>query len=183
MLQKRTALMYSLTPNGNGGGRWESETVPDSIKRGEWGAYVSCVEQGIYFGGRATSGTDDSIRNLDNDHPLALPGLLRYNFEDGNWDNTTNSGTFTELFTYQRGEAVCARIGDRDPLVFAIGGASLPLTDARDATSDYLDMTSVHFWDPKEEKWHRQSVSGRAPPTRMAHCAVGAGSRNGTYEM
>ena len=179
-----TAKLYVFTPDGDGGGSWSSESVPDSITRGQFGASTTCQDRMVYFGGRLRASTDDSVRNIDGSSSIALPGVLQYNFEDATWENKTSEGWTEKWATYQRGELVCADVKDRDPVVVAIGGAAIPSTNAYDDTGELLDMSKILFWDMKGEKWHSQKTGGqRKPQSRQGFCAVGAASKNGTYEM
>lgn len=181
---KQNAQLYTLTPNGTGGGDWTQESVPDSITRGEFGSGTSCDGKMVYFGGRARTITDNSVRNLDGDSAIALPGVLTYNFEDGTWNNKTSEGWPESQETYLRGELICGGMGKKNPVVFAIGGATIPPTDAKDAASQPLDMATITFWDMAGERWHQQkTVGGRVPPARESFCAVGAPGQNGTYEI
>jgi hypothetical protein len=138
----------------------------------------------IYFGGRARKRTENSVRNLDDDSSIALPGVITYTLGDGTWNNKTVEGWPDKQQAYQRGELICAGVGERDPVVFAIGRGTIPAIGARGDSSWMLDMSMVTFWDMKEERWHKQSTGGgRVPPDRQSFCAVGAPSQNGTYEM
>lgn len=138
----------------------------------------------MYFGGRARNQSDDSVRNLEGDSSIALPGVITYNFENGTWTNMSSVGYPDSRETYQKGELICAGVQNMDPMVFAIGGATIPPTNATDESSRMLDMSTVMFWNMKQERWYEQStVGGRKPADRQSFCAVGASSQNGTYEM
>jgi hypothetical protein len=180
-----TAKMYIFTPDGEGGGSWDSESVPDSITRGQFGAGTTCNDHMVYFGGRLRASTDDSVRNIDGTSSIALPGVLQYNFEDGTWENKTSEGWDEQRATFQRGDLICAETGEgRDPVVVAVGGSTIPATGAFDDTGELLNMDKVRFWDMKSERWYSQKTGGqRKPQKRQGACAVGAASKNGTYEM
>jgi hypothetical protein len=171
--------LWTLDADGNGSGKWTSEEPPSDIRRAAFGGYTQCGGKGYFIGGYGGPYTDgpafDGTR-------IAVPGMISYDFETGNFKNESTEG-LTDSGAFQKGSAVCVELPGRDPKLFVIGGAETKLTDVTDNDVTLQSFDNAYIYDLGKEKWFKQETQGSRPAARQGTCAVGASGPNGTYEM
>ncbi|KAH8160790.1 hypothetical protein CIB48_g7455 [Xylaria polymorpha] len=175
--------LWRFQADGSGGGSWTQVTQRDfltfsKLKGTSGSAFTQTTDVGFAFGGAATKSSDSSVAK---DLPgYATPGLVSYNFQTGEWENSTTS-SYGGYGTSLNARAEYVPFGPNGLLLF-LGGAETPV----DATNDTIVETNwnrITMVDPVTKQWHTQTTSGTKPPTIESHCSVGVPGPNGTYEI
>ncbi|KAI1739452.1 hypothetical protein F4680DRAFT_136657 [Xylaria scruposa] len=175
--------LWRFKADGSGGGSWTQVTQRDyasfSKMKGTFGsAFTQTKDAGFAFGGAVTKSSDDTIAKTIPGY--ATPGLISYDFQTGEWENSTSS-SYGGYGTSLNARAEWIPFGPNGQLIF-LGGAESPV----DATNETIVETSwnrLTIVDPVTKQWHTQMTSGTKPPTIESHCSVGVPGPNGTYEI
>ncbi|KAI0449191.1 hypothetical protein F5B21DRAFT_62696 [Xylaria acuta] len=175
--------LWRFQADGSGGGSWTQVTQRDYVtfskmKGTSGSAFTQTKNAGFAFGGAVTKSSDDSVAK---DIPgYATPGLVSYNFQTGEWENTTTS-SYGGYGTSLNARAEYVPFGPNGLLLF-LGGAETPV-DATNETIVEMSWNRITMVDPVTKQWHTQTTSGTKPPTIESHCSVGVPGPNGTYEI
>lgn len=173
------SALWKFTPDNQGAGSWATETpsnqdVFKAMMLNTRGAPAFCPDDqlGFIVGGYGTGSTDKRFKGVDWPTSVNTPGMLRYDAKAQVWSNESTTA-MSPKGVFTTGEALCASGVVNNSLLFVIGGY----------TSGLNDFTNITFYDTKEKKWYWQATTGTIPRGRELFCAVGATSRNATYEM
>ncbi|KAI0444074.1 hypothetical protein F4803DRAFT_573692 [Xylaria telfairii] len=175
--------LWRLQADGSGGGSWTQVTQRDfvtfsKLKGTSGSAFTQTADAGFAFGGAATKSSDSSVaKGLPG---YATPGLVSYNFQTGEWENSTTS-SYGGYGTSLNARAEYVPFGPNGLLLF-LGGAETPV-DATNDTIVEMNWNRITMVDPVTKQWHTQTTSGTKPPTIESHCSVGVPGPNGTYEI
>ncbi|KAI0150313.1 hypothetical protein GGR57DRAFT_514250 [Xylariaceae sp. FL1272] len=175
--------MWKFQADGSGGGEWSQVSQQDyrtftGLKNPFGASFAQSHNVGYAFGGSVEAASDSSVQK---DLPgYALPGLVSYNFQTGEWTNTSTSN-YGGYGTNINGRAEMVPFGPNGLLLF-LGGAETPV-DATNETIVEVSWNSITMVDPITKKWYKQSTTGTKPPTMESHCSVGVAGPNGTYEI
>ncbi|KAI1747543.1 hypothetical protein F4782DRAFT_419517 [Xylaria castorea] len=175
--------LWRFQADGSGGGSWAEVTQRDyatfSKMRGTSGsAFTQTKDAGFAFGGAVTKSSDNTVAKGIPGY--ATPGLVSYNFQTGEWENSTTS-SYGGYGTSLNARAEYIPFGPNGQLLF-LGGAETPV-DATNETIVESSWNRISFVDPVTKQWHTQTTSGTKPPTIESHCSVGVPGPNGTYEI
>ncbi|KAI0838915.1 hypothetical protein F5Y06DRAFT_303523 [Hypoxylon sp. FL0890] len=179
-----TNEQWLFNADGTGGGTWSQVPQGDfrdfsQLRRPVGAAFTQSAHVGFALGGQATSMTDSSIQK---DYPgYALTDLVSYNFETGQWTNTSTVEQYGGYGTSLNARAEYIPFGPNGLLLF-LGGAETPV----DATNNSIvepTWNIVYLHDPVTGKWYRQPTSGERPPVVERACSVGVQGPNNTYEI
>lgn len=169
--------LWRFAVDGEGGGSWNREAVADaelflSIDRTERGAYTNTPDGGYVFGGEVID--SDAKRTGEN-----KKGYVSFDFDTKEWEYETTVPYSQDGSLWGATATYVPGFGSRE-LIFLLGG----MERRREQASAYLDFGRVHFFDPASQTWYEQSTTGKVPPRRHDHCAIGVGDKkNETYEM
>ncbi|OAQ61711.1 kelch repeat protein [Pochonia chlamydosporia 170] len=173
------SALWKFTPDNQGAGSWTTETpsnqdVFNAMVLNTRGAAAFCPgdQLGFVVGGYGTSSTDKRFKGVDWPTSVNTPGMLRYDAKTQIWSNESTTA-MSPKGVFTTGEALCVSGFVNNSLLFVIGGY----------TSGLNDFTNITFYDTKEKKWYWQATTGTIPRGRELFCAVGATSRNATYEI
>ncbi|KAI1258592.1 hypothetical protein F5Y18DRAFT_421312 [Xylariaceae sp. FL1019] len=175
--------MWKFQADGSGGGEWSLVSQQDyrtftGLKNPFGASFSQLGNVGYAFGGSVEAESDSSVQK---ELPgYALPGLVSYNFQTGEWTNTSTSN-YGGYGTNINGRAEMVPFGPNGLLLF-LGGAETPV-DAANETIVEVSWNTITMVDPKTKKWYKQSTTGLKPPTIESHCSVGVPGPNGTYEI
>ncbi|OTB05482.1 hypothetical protein M426DRAFT_319745 [Hypoxylon sp. CI-4A] len=177
--------LWRFNADGTGGGTWTISSEGDyrdfvRLVRPVGAAFTQGNQVGYALGGQATSKTDSSIQK---EYPgYALPGLVSYDFQTGNWTNsTTTPNSYGALGTSLNGLAEFVPFGPNGLLLF-LGGAEAPI-DATNETIVQTAINGVYLYDPSTGKWYKQPITGDRPSPFERACSVGVPGPNNTYEI
>lgn len=175
--------LWRFAPDGSGGGAWNQVTQRNYAKfsklRGTYSsAFTQTKDAGFAFGGAVTKSSDASVHKEKPGY--ATPGLVSYNFQTGEWDNSTTS-LYGGYGTSLNARAEYVPFGPNGLIMF-LGGAESPV-DATNETIVEMNWNQISMVDPVTKRWYKQTTSGTRPPTIESHCSVGVPGPNGTYEM
>ncbi|KAI1172601.1 hypothetical protein F4777DRAFT_590419 [Nemania sp. FL0916] len=175
--------LWRLAADGSGGGSWTQVRQRDfagfSKLLSPFGAAFAQMEDvGYALGGAVTQSSDGSVaKGMPGD---AVPGLVSYNFETGDWANSTTTA-YGGYGTSLGARAEPVPFGPNGLLLF-LGGAETQVDATNDSISE-VKWDRITLVDPVTQMWHSQTTSGSRPPTIEAHCSVGVAGPNGTYEI
>ncbi|KAI1079504.1 hypothetical protein F5B20DRAFT_166805 [Whalleya microplaca] len=175
--------LWRFAADGSGGGQWFQVPQGDYLDfsrlvRPVGAAFTQSADVGYALGGEVTSKTDTSIQK--DDPGYALPGLVSYNFETGQWKNTS-SAEYQGYGTSLNARAEYVPFGPNGLLLF-LGGAEAPV-DAEAGNVDQISWDTLTLHDPVTGKWYTQATTGTRPPTVERACSVGINGPNNTYEI
>ncbi|KAI8945789.1 hypothetical protein F4801DRAFT_107973 [Xylaria longipes] len=178
-----TQNLWRFQVDGSGGGSWTQVTQRDyvafsKLKGTSGSAFTQTKDRGFAFGGAVTKSSDGSVAKEIPGY--ATPGLVSYNFQTGEWENSTTS-SYGGYGTSLNARAEYVPFGPNGLLLF-LGGAETPV-DATNETIVEMSWNHITMVDPVTKQWHSQMTSGTRPPTIESHCSVGVAGPNGTYEI
>ncbi|KAI0426685.1 hypothetical protein F5Y09DRAFT_56391 [Xylaria sp. FL1042] len=177
--------LWRFTVDGSGGGTWTQVTQRDYLDftrlKGTFGsAFTQTKDVGYSFGGAVMKSSDGSVSKAIPGY--ATPGLVSYNFQTGNWDNTTvTMSSYGGYGTSLNARAEYVPFGPNGLILF-LGGAETPV-DATNETIVEVSWNHITMVDPVTKQWYTQTITGTRPPTVESHCSVGVPGPNGTYEI
>ncbi|KAI1383143.1 uncharacterized protein F4822DRAFT_93907 [Hypoxylon trugodes] len=179
-----TNEQWLFNADGSGGGMWSQVSQSDyrqfaALKQPVGSAFTQGNQIGYALGGQATSKTDNTIQKADPGY--ALPGLVSYNFQTGDWNNVTTTTDFGGYGTSLNGRAEFVPFGPNGLLVFL--GGSESQVDATDSSIVPTNWNSITLHDPVTGKWYKQKTSGMRPVLLERFCSVGVQGPNNTYEI
>ncbi|KAI0477950.1 hypothetical protein F4859DRAFT_42674 [Xylaria cf. heliscus] len=175
--------LWRFQADGSGGGSWTQVTQRDflsfsKLKGTSGSAFTQTEDVGFAFGGAVTASSDGSVAKKIPGY--ATPGLVSYNFQTGEWENSTTS-SYGGYGTSLNARAEYVPFGANGLLLF-LGGAETPV-DATNETIVEMSWNHITMVDPVTKQWHTQTTSGTKPPTIESHCSVGVAGPDGTYEI
>jgi hypothetical protein len=97
------------------------------------------------------------------------------------WSNDTAEEFVANGLFYQ-GIGVEVPFGPNNLALF-MGGQTSGKVKYSSESAPYLPFNNLTFYDPAVKTWYSQAATGTHPSPRGSACAVGAASKNGTYEM
>ncbi|KAI1326127.1 hypothetical protein F5Y16DRAFT_375842 [Xylariaceae sp. FL0255] len=176
--------LWNFQTDGTGGGTWSQVSQQDYIAFEKLlnpigASYTQSGMIGYAFGGSVVTDSDSSIQDVGLPG-MALPGLVSYDFQTGQWTNSSTS-YYGGYGTNIDGRAQYIPFGPNGLLMF-LGGAETPI-DATNDTIVQVDWNTVTLVDPVTGQSYTQTTSGTKPPTIESHCTVGVPGQNGTYEI
>ncbi|KAH7311625.1 hypothetical protein B0I35DRAFT_411798 [Stachybotrys elegans] len=172
-------VLWRFDTDGEGGGSWSLESAGSrsssfvDIERTHSAAYASTPDAGFVFGGQSTTLTSLEPRGY-------VAGYSYWNLTTGEW-NVDSSGPYTDDGTLYGGTATYVPTFGPNGIIVVLGGVNNFEAEASD--TEYVDFRTVHFIDPVTRRWYSQPTTGGAPSARHYHCAAGAESTNGTFEI
>lgn len=184
--EKSQKHLWEFDADGNGGGKWSivDPAEPDQFDRlhqGIDGASVACGGTGLYLGGYANQLSDVDFAKYN----VGLPGLLTYDFDTRVWSNNSATAMYPDQSAFRQGTAICATGISENPLVIIVGGGYSKVPTPKD-DFELNDITNITIFDPVHKEWYWQkttSVQEPGPSSRDSFCAVGAQSKDDTFEM
>ncbi|KAI0798301.1 hypothetical protein GGR55DRAFT_703499 [Xylaria sp. FL0064] len=178
--------LWRFTADGSGGGTWTQVTQRDYLDftklKGTFGsAFTQAKDIGYSFGGAVMKSSDGSVSKAIPGY--ATPGLVSYDFQTGDWDNTTvTMASYGGYGTSLNARAEYVPFGPNG-LILLLGGAETPV-DATNETIVEVNWNHISMVDPVTKEWYTQTITGTTrPPTIESHCSVGVPGPNGTYEI
>lgn len=174
----RQRNLWRFRADGVGGGTWGTETSSNmdlfiDLNQTEMGSWVSTENTGFYLGGIGNRRTSS-----DPARQGAVPGIVSYNFTTRAWANDSSAGLSPDGSLHGASATFVPNFGPNG-LVVLIGGSSRYRQDGQGSQP----MDTITFFDPVTKEVFEQKTSGGTPEERYSHCAVGAQSTNGTFEM
>lgn len=170
--------LWRFVADGEGGGEWLTETPGNAdffldLERTENGASTSSSDAGFVFGGKIL---DSNSKGTG----LNAKGTVTFDFETKEWTQDSE-GPFSPDATLWGASATHVKGFAEEGLIFTLGG----MNRRDERAAGYIDLQTVHFYDPAERKWYEQKTTGDVPGRRFHHCAIAVtdSSSNDTTEM
>lgn len=178
--------LWVFTPEDNDGGTWgkqdiSNQEVYDDIASTKTGGAISCGRKGYYIGGYGGPSTDPKFGNVKKDDWVSVPGILTYDMSRRTWSNDSTAAMSPPYGGIVAGMAACTDVFESS-LIVSVGGRTSDVDDAFVGKA-LVPVDNITFWDTSQDRWLWQKADGDIPQRSEHSCAVGAASKNGTYEM
>ena len=116
----------------------------------------------------------------------AVSGLVEYNFQEGLWTNSNDTGAsgYREQGFSVHGEAVYVPIYGEDGIIVFLGG-DIPTAQAYVGGSALAQFSDITIYDISSRKYYQPTATGSSIPMgRIQLCATGAAAAdNSSFEM
>lgn len=176
--------LWRFDVNGQGGGTWQSSSVPSNFVRTSGSQYTSGGDVGYILGGYVSDRTSPDNQLL-RAWPMS-PGMVSYDMTTGAWlnesscvgDSCYRDNGFMQFVDGFGSSGVIVALGgctQTTPTYFGQCNATAP--DA---------LSNIYIYDPAQNNWFTQKASnvpGQLPAPRQDFCGVGVPGDNGTYEI
>jgi hypothetical protein len=110
-------------------------------------------------------------------------GLVEYNFQEGSWTNTNDSGYREQGFSIHGGAVYVPIYGKEGILVFL--GGDTPTSQVYNPGSSLAPLSDITIYDISSGNYYQQTATGSPlSMNRFQLCAVGAAAAdNSSFEM
>ena len=178
----KTAEIWKLTPDGQGGAEWSLYAVtPSSIIGSVWvGSTVANGSVYLLGGIQDEGSTQNSWDNPGS--VLSADGLVSYNITAGTWLNQSITYSYPSGWIFDTQLYHLAGIGNDQDLLLSMGGQSAP-PGYLFSVSTFVEYDTVSIYNTVTNEWRNQTPTGDIPLPRGAACSVGVPGDNGTYEV
>lgn len=176
--------LWRFDVNGQGGGTWQSSSVPSNFVRTSTSQYTAGGDVGYILGGYVSDRT--SPENALLGRWQMSPGMVSYNMTTGAWLN--ESSCIGDSCYRDNGYMQFVDGFGSSGVIIALGGCTqtTPTYFGQCNATSPDALSNIYIYDPARARWFTQTASnapGQLPQPRQDFCGVGVPGDNGTYEI